>query len=221
MIISVISEMDSRNFVYPAMQILSHFGKVGVVTGRKSIRRLIDGNNVGTFAGIEIDTDGDDATMPEVDYLICDNYMIDKADLVIALVGPAISEQFAYDLEVVINNEKTHVLKFGKPIQQANSKGKGKGEQKEEIPEFATQLSMEEQLVRVLTSKKSKWLPLISMDEQELFESTHKWPKLNTMLAQELYRIIGTTLCPDEHLFMKEVQVPNENSIDINPLYVG
>ena len=217
--IAIISEMDSRNFIYPAMQILSHFGKVGIVTSRRSMRRLIEGDNVGTFCGIEIDTDGDEASVPEADYVLYDNTGVDKADLIIAVVGSAISEQFAYDLEVVIQNPITHVLKFGKPVPQKGAPAKKKPE--EETPEFATELSMEEQLIKVLTSKKSKWLPIITMDELEALESLHKWPKLNMPLAQELFRIIGTALCPDEHMFMKEVQTPNESSIDINPLYVG
>ena len=218
--IAIISEMDSRNMIYPAMQILSHFGKVGVVSTRRSLRRLIDGDNVGTFCGIEIDTDDDPSSVPEADYVLYDNTGVDKADLIIAVVGAAISEQFAYDLELIIQNPAAHVLKFGKPVPQKNAP-KEKKKPGEETPEFATQLTMEEQLIRVLTSKKSKWLPIITTDELENLEALHKWPKLNMPLAQELFRIIGTQLCPDEHMFMKEVQTPNENSIDINPLYIG
>ena len=213
--ISIVSEMDSRAAIYPLMQILSHFGSVAVVSPQRSMRRLIDGNTAGEFAGIQFDLD-DNPEVPTADFMIFDNQGMDSADVIIAVVGAAISEQFAYDLEVVINNPITHVIKFGKPLPAKNEKKK----KSDEIPDLATELTMEENLIRVLTSRKSKWVPIIGIEDVENLESLHKWPRVNQALASEVFRILSTKLCADEHVFMKEVMKPNEDSIDINPLYI-
>lgn len=221
--ISVISEMDSRALIYPMMQILSKFGKVSVISPKRSMRRLIDGDTVGEFCGISFDLDGSaDEEVLSADYIINDGGGSDEADLIVAVVGAAISEQYAYDLEVLVANPITHILKFGKPLpapKNAPKKDK-KAAADEVIPELSTQLSMEERLVKTLTDRKSKWIPIIGIEEMENLEALHKWPKTNVALAGELFRIIGKSLSADEHVFMKEVQRPNEDSIDINPLYI-
>lgn len=221
--ISVISEMDSRVVIYPMMQILSKFGKVSVVSPKRSMRRLIDGDTHGEFCGIMFDLEGNvDEEIETADYVIYDGTAADEADLIIATVGAAISEQYAYDLEVLVTNPIVHILKFGKalPAPKNNVKKDKKAVEEEVIPELSTQLSMEERLIKALSDRKSKWIPIIGIEEVENLEALHKWPKTNQVLASELFRIIGKALAADEHVFMKEVQRPNENSIDINPLYI-
>ena len=217
--ISIVSEMDSRVLIYPLMQILSRFGSVSVVSNNRSMRRLIDGDTSGEFAGIQFDLDEGD-TYPEADYNILDNLGMDTADVIIGVVGAAISEQFAYDLEVIIDNPNTHILKFGKPVPVPANKGGKKKVEEEPIPELATQLSMEEKLIRALTGRKSKWIPILGIEDVESMESLHQWPKYNQALAGEVYRIFGKNLCVDEHVFMKEVAKPYENCINIDPLYI-
>lgn len=219
--ICIVSEMDSRIIIYPMMQILSKFGKVAVVSPKRSMRRLLDGDTVGEFCGIAFDLDRDEEhEIPEADYVIVDGAHTEDADLIIGVVGAAISENFAYDLEVLIENPTMHVLKFGKPLPAPKNAPKKKKSPEEEVPEYSTQLSMEEKLVKLLTERKSKWIPLISIEDVEMLEAIHKWPKINTVLASELFRIIGNKLAADEHVFMKEASRQNEDSIDINPLYI-
>lgn len=217
--ISIVSEMDSRVLIYPLMQILSRFGSVTVISSNRSMRRLIDGDTAGEFAGIQFDLD-DEVSPADTDYVILDNQGMDTADLIIGVVGAAISEQFAYDLEVIIDNPNTHILKFGKPVPAPANKGGKKKEETEAIPELATQLSMEEKLIKVLTGRKSKWIPILGIEDVENMESLHQWPKYNQALAGEIFRIFGKSLCVDEHVFMKEVAKPYESSITIDPLYI-
>lgn len=221
--IGITSEMDSRVCIYPLIQILSHFGKVAVHSKNRTFSRLIDGGTNGDFCGIRFILDGHEDAVDKdtpVDFDIYDGRIPDDSELILAVIGCAISEDFAYDLQMLVENPALHVLKFGKPVQNPSAKKQAK-KGAEETPELARTLTPEQQLIELLTNKKSKWLKILSIEEVENLEALHKWFKCDQQFANEVYRIMGQSLCADQHIYMKEVQKPNEDCVDINPLYVG
>ena len=54
MVIAVRSEMDSRPLIYPLLRVLKDYGKVGLVSDNKKVRRLSDSEEDGACRTISV-----------------------------------------------------------------------------------------------------------------------------------------------------------------------
>lgn len=150
MVISVMSECDSRTFVYPFLKCLNSFGSVALFTSNKLASRLIEGDIIGGFQNIRVvmveqgDLEAayalDGYTPDKYDFTILDNLGVNGADIIVALVTNRLSDDYLNDLTFIIDEPNCYVVKLGKPApkkkqEKVKDSSKKKSFKKDQIKE--------------------------------------------------------------------------------------
>lgn len=136
MVIAVRSEMDSRPLIYPLLRVLKDYGKVGLVSDNKQVRRLLDSEEDGACRNIRVIYDESGATdtvfeeygiVPEeYDFLILDNMGATEYDMLIIPLGEVVTDEFQYDVDELKKDANTRFVQFGKAPKKVTDKSKGK-----------------------------------------------------------------------------------------------
>lgn len=245
--IAIKSETDSRIIVYPLIKVLYNYGTVAVYTSNKYFSRLIENELEGGFKNVRIlvspeaDLDevmeSDDFNKQKYDFVIYDNMGATDYDMLICVLTNRLSDYFVQDLLYIIQDSKTHVIKFGqaaptkkeKPAKKVKSKPGKKGEEAEveepteeevqddrEFNKWHVEKSDEEVLQETLNDRKAKWCKFPSFQAIEEMESRRILPVPDDGLIKELYRLLGESLSVDERQFTKGARLKDESSSDIN-----
>lgn len=231
MVISVLSEMDTRTVIYALMQTLHRYGRVCVISTNKYLSRLINGAYEDDFAGIHIvvvksDEDISDFEFDAYDYVITDGVMVGNADRVIGVVGHKVSLNFGYELESVVDHENFHLIKCGsKPTAKSapskSKKSKGDAEVVDEHEnDWAKSISTQQKLSDMFAAKKSEWIPFMSLADMENLEGEHVWSPINKIAYRRFYEIIGSSLGIDEYTYLKGGGMSDENGDCVDSISV-
>ena len=238
--ISIKSETDSRILIYPMIKVLSLYGTVAVYTSNKFMTRLIENELEGGFknirivvnpeADLEAIKESDNYSKGKYDFTIFDNVGATDYDMLLCILTNRLSESYMQDLLYVIQDEKTHILKFGspaptpkqeKPKEKPAPKKKGK-ETEEEVEEdtnfnkWHTEKTDEDVLKEVLNDKNAKWCKFPTFDIIENIEGRHMMPVPDDGLIKEFFKLFGAKLSVDERMFMKGARVKDEGCCDID-----
>lgn len=234
--IAIKAETDSRVLVYPLIKVLYNYGTVAVYTSNKYFTRLIENELEGGFknirivvnleADLEAIKESDDFNKSKYDFIIYDNVGATDYDMLICMLTNRISESYVQDLLYVIQDSKTHVLKFGSPAPTKKEKPepKAKKSTKDEVTEeddrdfnkWHQEKTDEDVLKEVLSDRTSKWCKFPSFDMIENMEARHIMPIPDDGLIKELFRLFGESLSIDERMFTKGARVKDESSSDIS-----
>lgn len=234
--IAIKSETDSRVLIYPLIKTLSLYGTVAVYTSNKYFTRLIENELEGGFKNIRIvvnpDADleaikeSDDFVKTKYDFVIYDNVGATDYDMLICILTNRLSESYIQDLLYVIQDSKTHILKFGAAApaskDSAAKKKPKKGEQEEQedddrdFNKWHIKKTDEDVLKEVLEDRKAKWCKFPSFDVIENMEARHIMATPDDGLIKELFRLFGESLSVDERMFTKGARVKDESSSDIS-----
>lgn len=238
--IAIKSETDSRVLIYPMIKVLSLYGTVAVYTSNKYFARLVENELEGGFKNIRIviNPEGDLEAIKEsdqfnktkYDFIIYDNVGATDYDMLICVLTNRLSEYYVQDLLYIIQDSKTHVLKFGAaaPTRKEKSAPKQKpkkGEQAEEgyteeedkeFNKWQVEKTDEDVLKEVLDDRKAKWCKFPSFEVIESMESRHIMPSPDDGLIKEFYRLFGERLSVDERMFTKGARVKDESCSDIS-----
>ena len=234
MTIAIKSEIDSRVVVYPLIKCLYNYGTIAVFTTNMFMARLIENELEGGFKNIVIGIapDGDLESLKEndgyfdgkYDFLILDNIGAVDYDILIAAVTNRITEQYIDDLTYVIEDDKTRIMKFGKPAPalkqekpskdknaKANPKKGKKGEEEEveeaPIPEEETEtpnnvnIDLTKKEEEVPDDEFNKWKVEKTESDvlaEKLLESTKVWCKFPSFEAIDEMEGRGFLLVPDD-----------------------
>ncbi len=229
MIISIISEMDTRTVIYALMQTLHRYGRVCVISSNKYLSRLIDGTFEDDFCGIHVvvvnsDEDISSFDFDTYDYTIVDGVVVQGADRIIAVVGHKVSLTFGYELEAVVGNDNFHLIKCGmKPKTAPVKKSKDKtteAEVDDHENDWAKDISTQQKLSDLFMSKKSEWIPFMSLTEMENLEGEHKWSLINKVAYKRFYEIIGASLGIDEYTYLKGGGMKDEDGDSVDSISV-
>lgn len=234
--IAIKAETDSRVLVYPLIKVLCNYGTVAVYTSNKYFTRLIENELEGGFknirivvnpeADLEAIKESDDFNKSKYDFIIYDNVGSTDYDMLICMLTNRISESYVQDLLYVIQDSKTHVLKFGSPAPTRKEKPepKAKKSAKEEVSDeedrdfnkWHQEKTDEDVLKEVLSDRNAKWCKFPSFDMIENMEARHIMPTPDDGLIKELFRLFGESLSVDERMFTKGARVKDESSSDIS-----
>ena len=234
--IAIKAETDSRVLVYPLIKVLCNYGTVAVYTSNKYFTRLIENELEGGFknirivvnleADLEAIKESDDFNKSKYDFIIYDNVGATDYDMLICMLTNRISESYVQDLLYVIQDSKTHVLKFGSPAPTKKEKPepKAKKSAKDEVTEeddrdfnkWHQEKTDEDVLKEVLSDRTTKWCKFPSFDMIENMEARHIMPTPDDGLIKELFRLFGESLSIDERMFTKGARVKDESSSDIS-----
>lgn len=234
--IAIKAETDSRVLVYPLIKVLCNYGTVAVYTSNKYFTRLIENELEGGFknirivvnpeADLEAIKESDDFNKSKYDFIIYDNVGSTDYDMLICMLTNRISESYVQDLLYVIQDSKTHVLKFGSPAPTRKEKPepKAKKSAKEEVSDeedrafnkWHQEKTDEDVLKEVLSDRNAKWCKFPSFDMIENMEARHIMPTPDDGLIKELFRLFGEALSVDERMFTKGARVKDESSSDIS-----
>ena len=186
--IAIKSETDSRVLIYPMIKVLSLYGTVAVYTSNKYFTRLIENELEGGFKNIRIviNPEGDLEAIKEsdqfnktkYDFIIYDNVGATDYDMLICMLTNRLSESYVQDLLYIIQDSKTHILKFGaaaptRKEKSAPKKKPKKGEQAEEeysededkeFNKWHVEKTDEDVLKEVLDDRKAKWCKFPSFE---------------------------------------------------------
>lgn len=134
MVIAVRSEMDSRPLIYPLLRVLKDYGRVGLVSDNKQVKRLLDSEEDGACRNIRVIYDESGATdtvfeeygiVPEeYDFLILDNMGATEYDMLIVPLGEVVTDEFQYDVDELKKDANTRFVQFGKAPKKAPDKSK-------------------------------------------------------------------------------------------------
>lgn len=246
--IAIKSECDSRVLVYPMLKIFNQYGKVALFSSNKQVLRLIESDLDGGFKNIDVTyVDGDlyDALDEEgayegrYDYVIYDNVSQLDYDYLLCLVTNFISHVYIDDLKMVIDDPKTHIIKFGKPgpaPKKAKEDTKKKKAKKGEVVEEETKVldiyeelggdsvdddsfnkwdikkTDSEILLEKLTKREAKWCKFPTMDSIEEFETKHVFYTPDDSICKEIYRIFKDIFSIPEHQFGKAARLKDTSS---------
>lgn len=234
--IAIKAETDSRVLVYPLIRVLCNYGTVAVYTSNKYFTRLIENELEGGFknirivvnpeADLEAIKESDDFNKSKYDFIIYDNVGATDYDMLICMLTNRISESYVQDLLYIIQDSKTHVLKFGSPAPTRKEKHepKAKKSAKDEVVEeddrdfnkWHQEKTDEDVLKEVLSDRTTKWCKFPSFDMIENMEARHIMPTPDDGLTKELFRLFGESLSVDERMFMKGARIKDESSSDIS-----
>lgn len=234
--IAIKAETDSRVLVYPLIKVLCNYGTVAVYTSNKYFTRLIENELEGGFknirivvnpeADLEAIKESDDFNKSKYDFIIYDNVGATDYDMLICMLTNRISESYVQDLLYIIQDSKTHVLKFGSPAPTRKEKPepKAKKSTKDEVAEeddrdfnkWHQEKTDEDVLKEVLSDRTAKWCKFPSFDMIENMEARHIMPTPDDGLIKELFRLFGESLSVDERMFTKGARVKDESSSDIS-----
>lgn len=242
--IAIKSECDSRYLVYPLLKIFNQYGKVALFSSNPQVKRLIeseldDGFRNITVVYVEDDLqdilEDEDMFEGRYEYVIWDNVGFTEYDFLLCLVTNFISYSFIDDLKLVIDDPKTHIIKFGKPApapkkaktEQKKKPKKGADVKEEEVVQPAdiySELSEDsvddsnfnkwddkktdsEILLEKLTKKESKWCKYPTVDSIEGFETSHIFYSPDESICKEVYRIFAGVFSIPEHQFSKAARL--------------
>lgn len=238
--IAIKSEADSRVLVYPLIKALYNHGTVAIYTSNKFMMRLIENEYEGGFKNVRVvvNPDGDLDAIKEsdeyydgkYDFLILDNVGAVGYDMLIAIITNRLSESYMQDLLFLAGDDKTHILKFGKPAPKSKdvskskpkSKSKGGQETDEELEankdfnKWHTEKTDEDLLHDMLDNRTSKWCNFPSYESIELMESRHYLVVPDDTTLKEIYRLLGDKLNTDERQFLKGAKIKDESGSDIS-----
>lgn len=234
--IAIKAETDSRVLVYPLIKVLCNYGTVAVYTSNKYFTRLIENELEGGFknirivvnpeADLEAIKESDDFNKSKYDFIIYDNVGATDYDMLICMLTNRISESYVQDLLYIIQDSKTHVLKFGSPAPTRKEKPepKAKKSAKDEVVEgddrdfnkWHQEKTDEDVLKEVLSDRTAKWCKFPSFDMIENMEARHIMPTPDDGLIKELFRLFGESLSVDERMFTKGARIKDESSSDIS-----
>ena len=234
--IAIKAETDSRVLVYPLIKVLCNYGTVAVYTSNKYFTRLIENELEGGFknirivvnpeADLEAIKESDDFNKSKYDFIIYDNVGATDYDMLICMLTNRISESYVQDLLYIIQDSKTHVLKFGSPAPTRKEKPepKAKKSAKDEAVEeddrdfnkWHQEKTDEDVLKEVLSDRTTKWCKFPSFDMIENMEARHIMPTPDDGLIKELFRLFGESLSIDERMFTKGARIKDESSSDIS-----
>lgn len=234
--IAIKAETDSRVLVYPLIKVLCNYGTVAVYTSNKYFTRLIENELEGGFknirivvnpeADLEAIKESDDFNKSKYDFIIYDNVGATDYDMLICMLTNRISESYVQDLLYIIQDSKTHVLKFGSPAPTRKEKPepKAKKSAKDEADEeddrdfnkWHQEKTDEDVLKEVLSDRTTKWCKFPSFDMIENMEARHIMPTPDDGLIKELFRLFGESLSVDERMFTKGARIKDESSSDIS-----
>lgn len=234
--IAIKAETDSRVLVYPLIKVLCNYGTVAVYTSNKYFTRLIENELEGGFknirivvnpeADLEAIKESDDFNKSKYDFIIYDNVGATDYDMLICMLTNRISESYVQDLLYIIQDSKTHILKFGSPAPTRKEKpeSKAKKSAKEEVSDeedrdfnkWHQEKTDEDVLKEVLSDRNAKWCKFPSFDMIENMEARHIMPTPDDGLIKELFRLFGESLSVDERMFTKGSRVKDESSSDIS-----
>lgn len=234
--IAIKAETDSRVLVYPLIKVLCNYGTVAVYTSNKYFTRLIENELEGGFknirivvnpeADLEAIKESDDFNKLKYDFIIYDNVGATDYDMLICMLTNRISESYVQDLLYIIQDSKTHVLKFGSPAPTRKEKPepKAKKSAKDEAVEeddrdfnkWHQEKTDEDVLKEVLSDRTTKWCKFPSFDMIENMEARHIMPTPDDGLIKELFRLFGEYLSIDERMFTKGARIKDESSSDIS-----
>lgn len=234
--IAIKAETDSRVLVYPLIKVLCNYGTVAVYTSNKYFTRLIENELEGGFknirivvnpeADLEAIKESDDFNKLKYDFIIYDNVGATDYDMLICMLTNRISESYVQDLLYIIQDSKTHVLKFGSPAPTRKEKPepKAKKSAKDEVVEeddrdfnkWHQEKTDEDVLKEVLSDRTTKWCKFPSFDMIENMEARHIMPTPDDGLIKELFRLFGEYLSIDERMFTKGARIKDESSSDIS-----
>lgn len=234
--IAIKAETDSRVLVYPLIKVLCNYGTVAVYTSNKYFTRLIENELEGGFknirivvnpeADLEAIKESDDFNKSKYDFIIYDNVGATDYDMLICMLTNRISESYVQDLLYIIQDSKTHVLKFGSPAPTRKEKPehKAKKSAKDEAVEeddrdfnkWHQEKTDEDVLKEVLSDRTTKWCKFPSFDMIENMEARHIMPTPDDGLIKELFRLFGESLSVDERMFTKGARIKDESSSDIS-----
>jgi hypothetical protein len=235
--IAIKAETDSRILIYPLIKVLHNYGTVAVYTSNKFFMRLIESELEGGFKNVRIVVNleadleaikaSDGFNKSKYDFIIYDNVGATDYDMLICILTNRISESYMQDLLYIIQDEKTHVLKFGSPApaikEKTEKKKRGKAEEETVNEEddrtfnkWHVEKTDEDVLKEVLDAKKDKWCKFPSFEIIEGMESRHVMPVPDDGLIKELYKLFGSYLSVDERMFTKGARVKDESSSDIS-----
>ena len=211
--IAIISEMDSRVLLYPLIQVLKRYGRVAVISDNRHITRLIDSEQEGGFCGIDIfyceDTWDDEDVIVGYDWVVFDNVARANAWRTIIPISSVVSLNFVSDLMYMIEDESTHILKFGAPSAQATKKQANKKPEKKPKAKKGEEALAEEETVAVEETAESKlnlrveaeekpvWITEMSESEkveEELFRRKAKW--LPMLASDAIEKLEGEHVWP-------------------------
>jgi len=221
MIISIVSEMDTRTVLYSLMQVIHRYGRVCVISTNKYLSRLIDGTFEDDFCGIHIiiaktEEDISNFDFGAYDYVIVDGVVIKNADKIIAVVGHKVSLNFGYELEALVDHEDFNLLKCGDRPKAVTTKKNSKttnssDDNDNHENDWAKDVSAQEKLSELFSVKKSEWIPFMSSADFEMLEGEHKWSTINKTMYSRIYDIIGANLGIDKYTYMKGGSIKDEN----------
>lgn len=234
--IAIKAETDSRVLVYPLIKVLCNYGTVAVYTSNKYFTRLIENELEGGFknirivvnpeADLEAIKESDDFNKLKYDFIIYDNVGATDYDMLICMLTNRISESYVQDLLYIIQDSKTHVLKFGSPAPTRKEKPepKAKKSAKDEAVEeddrdfnkWHQEKTDEDVLKEVLSDRTTKWCKFPSFEMIENMEARHIMPTPDDGLIKELFRLFGEYLSIDERMFTKGARIKDESSSDIS-----
>lgn len=236
--IAIKSEADSRILLYSLVKVLYNYGTIAIYTSNKTLSRLIENELEGGFrnvrivispeADLEAMKESDEWYEGKYDFMIYDNCGAVDYDILIAILTNRISESYLQDLQYIISDDKTHILKFGKAAPKIKEKKPAKSKEKDTEPtpeeeennrefnKWHVEKTDEEILHDVLSNHKDTWLKFPSFDVIEEMEGRHKFPKVDDTTIKELHRLLESYLNVDLRMFTKGARVADEGSSDIN-----
>ena len=218
--IAIISETDSRVFVYPLIKCLYNYGTIAIFTTNAMMSRLIENELEGGFKNIRviIDVNGDleaakeadgDFYKTKYDFIIYDNIGAIEYDMLIAIMTNRITDKYVSDILYVIEDSRTHIIKMGtpaakpkaeKPEKTPKKPKKSKGEEAEEIVEDIEDDAEDDSYV-------NKWVVEKTEEDilrEKLQDREAKWCKFPTWDSIELMESRGFLITPDDS-FIKEM----------------
>lgn len=217
--IAVVSETDSRMFVYPLIKCLYNYGTIAIFTTNSQMSRLIENELEGGFRNIRIivDVTGDLDGMKEVDefyktkydFVIYDNVGAVDYDILINVVTNRITEQFVSDILYNIEDERSHIIKMGSPAARPKTSTPKKKESKPKKE------NVDESDIGILTAGEeevpdedfNKWA--VEKTEADIFrekiqDREAKWLKFPTWDSIETMENRGVLIVPGDD-FIKEM----------------
>lgn len=237
--ITVISECDSRLFIYPLIRCLHAYGRVAVFTSNLFFSRLIENEYEGGFKNVRIVVvpDGDLAQAQQddelvegkYDYIIYDNVGNINTDIGIAVVTNRISEHFIGDLLYFITENNSFIFKMGKaapaPKKEKASKKQTASDKKSEAAKKAEKAGIKAEEVvmgdveQEDTGDFNKWVVDKTEEDilqEKLADKNIKWIKFTTteaiedMEARHLFVPVDDSFAKEIHKIFKNTLCTDE-----------
>ena len=229
--IAVVSETDSRMFIYPLIKCLYNYGTIAIYTTNAMMSRLIESELEGGFRNIRIivDVTGDLESVKEVDefnknkydFVIYDNIGATDYDLLINVVTNRITEKYVSDILYNIEDERTHIIKMGtpaakpKPDKSSKSSSKKDKKPKKGEEEVVEETIEDDSAAAILTAEEeevpddlfNKWdIKKTESDilKEKLQGREAKWIKFPTWDSVEKMESRGVLIIPGDD-FIKEM----------------